>query len=280
MKYPIFFIVLIFNVCCGLQAQSIESLISSGKIIANFTALGGHSEDCIQLSAQNTTSDTLQVWIEAGRRLQAADSTDQDILLVKDIHLKLLPKSKLISKLYGFCCQVHDHSPKKGHLFGVGSLANKGLLRLSKFIASKKFDPSSIQSAIWAISDSLSVSGIGRGMNSENVELIRKVCEIRNIPMPWYETNYGKADSNNLAGKPISVNGAIYFNLHENTTVTVVVKDWNGILVQTLMEDVPKNPGRQALEVEVDVAQLKPGKYKIYVLSDGTNLLLSRDFTL
>jgi hypothetical protein len=170
--------------------------------------------------------------------------------------------------------------PRKAIYLELAALQTKGCFVCQSLLHLKNSIPGSIQSAIWAISDSLSVSGIGRGMNSENVELIRKVCEIRNIPMPWYETNYGKADSNNLAGKPISVTGAIYFNLHENTTVTVVVKDWNGILVQTLMEDVPKNPGRQALEVEVDVAQLKPGKYKIYVLSDGTNLLLSRDFTL
>lgn len=262
------------------NAQSIETLMQAGKVDAKFTSLGGHSGDCIELSMQNATNDTLQVLIEPGRRLQAADSTDQDILLVKEYRIRLLPKAKMLHKLYGFCCQLHDHSPSKGNAFSVGKMAQSGLLALSRFLASKKIDDNNMQQAIWAISDSISVSGIQRGGTAENAELLKLVCEIRNVPVPWFTTNYGSINGSNLLGTPEWVLGDLHYNLSENTTITVIVRDWNGIVVQTLAEDIPKNPGKQVYNAQINVVNLKPGKYTIYILSDGTNILFSRSFNL
>ena len=74
-----------------LKYTSIEGLFLKGKINVSVKSLGGYQEKCIQFELKNITLDTVYVHIEAGRRLVCKDSTMQDIFLVKENKIRLLP---------------------------------------------------------------------------------------------------------------------------------------------------------------------------------------------
>jgi hypothetical protein len=276
----IFYSILFFFAAGPLSAESIQKLIETGKVKALFRSSGGHQEYCIEMKVKNISDQALTVEIEPGRRLVADTVSDQDMLIVKDQTIALAAGQTFIAKLYAFCCQKKDRSPAKGHSFKVGTMASAALVKLAQFISKKNFSTSAVQNAIWVLSDKHNLSSVHEGDRQENAELRALTAELAGIKMPWYYISYKDVPGMVFSDKASTLSGKIDYTLTSATSVTVIVKNTNGMIIRTLLENKAQNPGRQIVPLSFPVSGLSKGKYQILVLDDDINLIHSREFEL
>ncbi|MBS3915049.1 MAG: hypothetical protein KG003_11150 [Bacteroidetes bacterium] len=255
--------------------NSIETLIQSGKLKVNLTSLGGHRGDCVEAEIENLTADSLEVTFEAGRRLVAGDSSEQDIFLVKENSVKLAPKENRKRALFGFCCQSHDHSPKKGGKFSIGFLAPIAWLKLATIINKGDYDESAVQQAVWAISNNHPTASIPVGIRHENYPLIATVAGIKGEPIPWYFIQYAHDPDQLFSNVPVQLKGQIKYEVTSYGVVTISVTNENAKSMQTIEEIMPKMVGKRVYRVNLNVYKWPHGKYTV-TIQDHTSAVLAR----
>lgn len=262
-------------------AESIQKLIQTGKVKALFRSVGGHQENCIEMKLKNMTTGPVVIDVEPGRRLEAAtDSADQDLLVVKNQTIRLAAGETFMGKVFAFCCQKKDRSPTKGHAFRVGAMASAALVKLAQFISNNNFSSDAVQNSIWVLSDKHNLSSVHEGNQQENAELRQFTAELAGIKMPWYYISYKTVPGMVFSDKASTLSGKIDYTLTAGTSVTIIVKNNNGMIIRTLLENKAQHPGKQVVPVTFPVSGLSKGKYQILVLDDNTNIIHSREFEL
>jgi hypothetical protein len=259
---------------------SVEKLISNNSISAEIIGLGGYQENCISFDLRNTTSDTLHVWIEPGRRLISDDSTLQDILLVKESKIELLPNERKNLHGYGFCCEASMHAPGPKSVFSIGTMAPTPWVKLADVINKNNFPPEAIQHAVWVFSNNHALSSVADD-NTPATDLLRRtIASIKGIEMPWYSIRYEKDTAMLFSGRPEKVYGTLEYYLKTNAIVTINVRNKNGTLVATLMKAMAHNPGKYLFDVDLPVKNWQKGSYEINIYEDYSNLNLKKKFEL
>ena len=279
MKIIVYLFLFLFS-AVPLAAESIQKLIETGKVKALFRSSGGHQEYCIEMKVKNNTGSALTIEVEPGRRLEADTVSDQDMLIVKDQTVTLAAGQTFVGKLYAFCCQKKDRSPTKGHSFKVGAMASAALVKLAQFISKNNFSSTAVQNSIWVLSDKHNLSSVHEGDRQENAELRALTAELAGIKMPWYYISYKDVPGMVFSDKASTLSGKIDYTLTASTSVTVIVKNTNGMIIRTLLENKAQHPGKQILPLSFPVSGLSKGKYQILVLDDNTNIIHSREFEL
>src|SRR5687768_12812461 len=89
----------------SVELLPLEKLLATGKITAEFTSKGGYQNACMQLIVKNTSADSVIGFVEPGRKLNSADDSQQDILVVKTATFKLRKNQTDTIDVIGFCCE-------------------------------------------------------------------------------------------------------------------------------------------------------------------------------
>lgn len=258
---------------------SIETLMKMKKLNVEIKGLGGYQKDCIQFDIENTSADTLFYKIEAGRRLLSVDSTIQDIFLVKQNNLFLMPFHKDVIKGYGFCCQSSNHAPYENAVFKIGKMAPSGWVKLAQAIDTSKFSPSSIQSAVWSLSNNHPVASI-TGEDKKAIKQLRKiVATAKRVAMPWYSITYEADTARLFSGKPEHIFGKIDYYLRANAIITITLK-YKNKLIKTLVKESPTGRGGYSYTADFDVRGWPLGEYEILIHEDYSKLNKKKTFVL
>ena len=263
-----------------LKYTSIEGLFLKGKINVSVKSLGGYQEKCIQFELKNITLDTVYVHIEAGRRLVCKDSTMQDIFLVKENKIRLLPLEAQQVEGYGFCCNATKHGPSKDVVFDLGYMAPAPWLKLANFINENNFSRDIIQPAVWAISDDRSVATIGNGLDDPSQQLRKMVSKIKGLECPWYTINYEKDEARFVTDVHEMVTARVPYNLSNHGIVSIVVKNSQGGIVKTVLSGQTLGPGAHEYFLDLDVRNWPKGEYMLYIYEDYSLLNSKRKFKL
>ncbi len=259
---------------------SIEKLLKNNSVRGEISGLGGYQEYCIEFDITNNTADTLPVLIEPGRRLVSDDSTQQDILLVKEIRTLLLPRETKKLKGYGFCCEASMRSPGSRSGYSVGYMAPKPWIQLAEVINKNNFPPQAIQYAVWVLSDNHDISSI-YGDNAESIDLLRRtVASIKGIELPWYSIAYEKDTAMLFSGRAERLWGTLEYHLKTNAIITINVRNKNGAIVAIIMKAMAHNPGPYLFDVDLQVKNWPKGDYEVSIYEDYSNLNLRKKFTL
>jgi hypothetical protein len=259
---------------------SIEKLIKNRSIAEQITGMGGYQENCISFDLKNTTSDTIHVWIEPGRRLISGDSTLQDIFLVKEIKTSIPPYESKKLPGYGFCCEATMHAPPAKSVFSIGTLAPAPWVKLAEVINQNNFPPDAIQNAVWVFSNNHPVSSVADN-NTPAIDLLRRtVASLKGIELPWYSISFEKDTSTLFSGRAEKLWGSFEYSMKTNAIVTIKVRNQNGMLMATLMKAMAHNPGKYLFDVDLPVKNWKKGDYEINIYEDYSNLNLTKKFTL
>lgn len=283
------FIIAIFVILCSMYTInsskkikyiSIEEMIKTNKISAKIFSLGGHQENCIEFNVQNLTPDTLFFHLEPGRKLMSEDTTMQDIFVVRRNEIALNPNSKINFLAYGFCCESGNHSPQKDAKFNIGKMATESWIKLANFINENNFPADAIQSAVWVMSNNHEISSI----HNEDLEKIKPltkfVSELKGIETPWYSVTYKKDSALLFSNIPEKVYVKFEYYLNKSSLVTINVRNSAGVIIYTLLENVPKHPGKYNFEIKLNVEYWKKGEYQIFVYEDNSKVNLRKTFRI
>lgn len=266
-----------------LRAQdrfvSVEELAAKHHITTKFKGKGGYSGPCVTLTIENTTADTAFVWIEPGRRLDNPDSGAQDILIVKEQKIKLLPHQTQTADVFGFCCQAGNRGPAAGTEFGIGQMAGGNLQWIATFLNAHPFDVTTIQQTVWVFSDSHSAASIVSNKDPKIQSLRKAVAERLNIVIPWYDIHYKKEANQLFSGKYIRLTGDVSFRSNTNGFILVNVRKDNGLLMTTVANDMGVYGHSYSYPVDISIENWATGKYYVNVYLDG-NLRQRQEFVL
>ena len=265
-------VVFLISLCLFFSTKSYakKDTVSVGKSFLNklikltIKGKGGYQEECISMQLKNVATDSLVVFIEAGRRLDSKDSTMQDILVVKDQYVSLAAQQEKTIKVYGFCCQAHNASPLANSTFLVGDIADKALSDLARYINTSKLTAGSIQQAVWVVSDNNELSSVIDD-NTEEVKKLRNfLATLKNIETPWYNTYYKKEPQSLFSGKPTKITGEFDYYIQNDLTLVIVnIRDEAGTIVKSFLVGKAVGRGKYKYKLDWDVSKMPKGKYTL-----------------
>ncbi len=259
---------------------SIETLIKNHSVSAKIIGLGGHSEECTEFQIQSLKKDTLYILIEPGRRLVSDDSTFQDILIIKKYEITLPPLASIILNGYGFCCQSSNSSPKKNALFKIGFMAPKTWVELAEYVNENNFPSSAIQNAVWVMSNNHPISSV----HHENPEIVlplkQKLAKLKKEELPWYSLTFVSDTSRLFTGEAEELFGKITYRVKNQSIISINIRNSEGKVVSTLVENVARGPGEYFVNIKIPVKNWTKGKYSVYIIEDYSNINTKKDFNL
>jgi hypothetical protein len=259
---------------------SVDTLLKEHKISFDIKGKGGYQENCIQFDIKNLTKDTIYLLIEQGRRFVSNDSSLQDILLVKKQELSLPPQGKSVRPGYGFCCEATMKAPFQNAVFNTGFIAPKEWIKVLDLINTYDFEKDAIQSAIWVLSNDHPLSSVISN-NPENQQRLRNIlAKVKGIEVPWYSVSYRQDTARVFTDQHVKVWGNVDYQVKHNATISVNVRSLDGMVMKTLVEEMPVNPGYYTYKMDLPVFDWPKGEYEIGIFEDGANLLVKKQFKL
>lgn len=257
-----------------------DSLLKKGQLKCSIISLGKFSDNAAAFTFTNLTDQTLDFYIEPGRRCVSDDSTAQDILIVKRKNISLPPFEKVTVNAYGYCCESTMHAPQKGSAYAITYMESQQFIRLAEVISDNTFPTSAEQHAVWVISNGHSIASV-TDEDPAKVQLLREtLAKIKNIELPWYHIAYEKDSVLVFSGRHTKISGQFEYYVKNNAVINITVKNKNGTTIRKLTPDSPHNPGNFTYYLDLDVKGWPKGDYRICVLEDHSTLNLEKAFSL
>lgn len=252
---------------------SVQKAFESHLIKVDIQGKGGYQGSCISMSLTSEHNEPMVIYVEAGRRLDSKDSTQQDILVVQDLFVSLPAKQKKKVDVTGYCCQAHNHAPAEKSVFFVGQLADKNLYDLGRYLnTARKLNPGSIQNAIWSISDNNELSSVTDDGSEEVGKLRRFLAKLKNIEMPWYNIFYKKKKGVLFSGEPEKVTGSLSYYINDYSQVIVNIRDIKGSIVKNFPVGNQVERGNHIFYLDWNVGSMPKGMYVLFLYENGRKL--------
>lgn len=269
-------LVLLFAIASTLFAKkdtvSVERAFNVNLIKLEIKGKGGYQGNCIAMQMNSLLNDSLIIFVEAGRRLDSKDSSQQDILVVRDMFVTLPPNQKKLVDVTGFCCQAHNGAPGVNSVFLVGLLAEKNLLSLGRYLNTAKLSDNSIQNAVWCISDNNELSSVTEDGTEESSKLRKFLAKLKGIEVPWYNIFYKKNKNMLFSFIPEKVTGTIDYYITDFSEVLVNIRDIQGTVVKSFQVGSDVERGNHTFNLDWDASGVPKGKYTLFVYENGRKL--------
>jgi hypothetical protein len=123
--------------------------------------ISAHYGECMDIRIKNMSDSIINVALKCGTILLSRDSSSQNMVVTKTLFYRLLPKQKIIDRVYAMCGQLHKNSPDIFIRYDVGGWAEEPLLRLAKVIEQTDNQNKAGQYAMWAVTDGATKDDLG-----------------------------------------------------------------------------------------------------------------------
>ncbi len=271
MKLTIIATLLLFLFCIPSNSQirlKLSDAVAKGFIKLKITGNDGHTGKCATVQTENTTTETLDVDIDCGQKIQCSDSSAQNLVITQSEHVRLTPKRIVRTAVFAMCINAGKASPGRVP-FRLGQMAQGALLRLTQFIEKKKYQNGHAQSAIWTITDNHDIASIG-GDRDENYEMTNELRGF--VAKEKHITNYPKAKPAVRVEK--TTEGTFDLIIQNSAMVDVVLLDENNRIVKQYVHST-KEAGILRINYSVKNTDFKTGTY--YVVAKVGNKEVKRE---
>jgi hypothetical protein len=224
----------------------------------------------MQMTVSNLSNQPVQLDLDPGYMLEAAEPGYQAMLLTQSVDLKLKPKERQRNYIYAMCTQLSKSGPNSSLHYHVAEKAKPSLLRMALFIASKKYLVHAAQEAVWSISDNLPIPSIDDKDPHITDELQKQVADIKHVNLDEVRKEYKKNKGAALA----EFNGSktdrnIPFDVKDTSVVAVAYYDLNGTPIKTIMKPTMLMQGKHSIRYEPYPVALAGQKYSVKMIKDG-----------
>lgn len=258
----------------------LQQLLDSNIVTGFAKALGGHQGKSARIFLTNMSNRKLTIVVENGRRLLCSDTTMQNLLVVKDREMVLEPYEADSADVEAFCCNASRSSPVVNTVFQLNKRDRKNWLPLTELFNRKNFPGTTIQNAVWALSDNRPLSSVFAANEADNQLLRQTVAAIKNEPIPWYYVEYLPGETELISDRPNLLWGEFGYSVNGNSMVSIVVKNELNEVVKIMRNGQPNSSGEHIYSLNLDVVGWKKGKYKVQVIADYSNVVASLPFEL
>lgn len=255
--------------------MNLQEAIDKKMVKTTVVSLGQYQGYCIKMSLSNLTKDSLIILVEAGRRLNSIDDKNQDILVVRELLVKLKRLEKSSFDLYGYCCQASNHCPQKEAKYDVNVMADTNLVKVARYLNVCNLESNAEQEAVWAVSDNRSSATIGSGNDTLLMPLRQMIADVKGEVLPWYTLvmqNYLYSNGI-IASTPKQLKGKVTYSLENDEYVTLSVCDEKGNSVGIFLCQWLKACSNQAYFLDLPINRLEKGKYVVKLASKDKQLV-------
>jgi hypothetical protein len=156
-------------------------------IIEGNSLLGSAYGEVVEISIQNETAETIETVLEKGTILESENPDTQDLVVSKDLPLRVGPHEFLDPPVSVFCIEINKNAPSILDFYKKPTRKATGdLLKLVNYIDNMQLHENrAAQIAVWSISDELTKNktlGFGYG-SIEDADLAQRIlndCNIQN----------------------------------------------------------------------------------------------------
>jgi hypothetical protein len=251
-------------------AISIEDAAKRGLIKLIIKGKGGYTGKVIEFKIKNNTPNNLNLKLEAGRRLDSKDNTQQDILVTQAQEFYVYGNQQKNMSVNGMCCQASNACPKTNSDYLVGKMADSNLVKLASFIDKNKYyENYTAQQAVWCISDNKSIASIYGGEKDIVMGLRKYVSEITGKPIPSYNITYRQEHDSLAIGRPLKIEGIFDYTLQTTGHVTLAIFNSEGEIVQYICKELAHDKGEHKIYYTFKTKDLPEGTYYAKLTNEG-----------
>ncbi len=159
----LFFTLLLCNIVAVIVHASPINLLeakNTKKVSIKAIGNGGYIGECISLTVKNITQIKQDIEVSPGIIFTCQDSSSQNLMVVEQYSLALMPGATRTLNIQTMCIQARNHSPSSGVLFAMNKEATGHLSALAELIATRNYQNSTAQSAVWALTDGNEINEI------------------------------------------------------------------------------------------------------------------------
>jgi hypothetical protein len=222
---------------------------------------GGYKEGSIKAIIKNK-GKSQRVLIPMGTRFTSVVGEEQDLLVPEDLFVDVPQNSEKEIILDAYCMQRNNLSPDAGQVFGFKQEKNKNLIKVLQFMNDKNYTSSTIQDAIWSISDNLGVAGISMEDPKEK-ELREFLCEVKGIENVWYnlDRNYTETPERQIIPETKKVSGNIAYEVTQKGNIVLQVTEEDGTVIRELSGMPVNHTGSYNFNFSMEVQGWERGLY-------------------
>lgn len=264
------------------QVETIElsDAIKRKIIEASFVSNGSYSGNSLLCKAKNLQAKAYKIRITEGTYFQAPTDTEQNLLIPQSDYFLLQANQAKSVTLNGFCTNASKHAPKEGGVFKLASYtANASMPKLVTFLKGKKYDNSTLQDAIWAVSDKHQVSNVVGEDKTSISELRKFLFTLTGQKETWYESPQIRTiePDRTINHETARISGDLTYKTTKGAKLyTEVVSPEGEVKIKTDTRTMT-NSGDLTYNFKVEVKGWKKGKYVIRVM-ENEKLIKSFDF--
>lgn len=256
----------LFSPAFAGKTLDLTEALSAGYVTLRAEGTGGHTENSLSLKIENLHRKNWTLRIPAGFRFISQDSSEQDLLVVRDRTVELEKGKGRTVRLYAFCMQARHVSPRPGSAFLAASLVSGSLLELARHLDAHRYEDGEVQDAIWAVTDAHPLTHIG------DPDLVLFVSQLLGKPLPGYTIDHhGQARPGEIAYRPepAVVRGVFTYETDRDRPATFGLYDAQGERLLTGFEDQPQRAGRHKFTFRFEIRQIPAGTYYVRMVSQG-----------
>ena len=261
-----------------LQAKrnrvTLESALKKNLVKTCLQSKGGHSGFCVNMNIKNTSPDSLEVLIEAGRKLNSIDPTEQDLLVVKEERVALNRGEDKTVTLKSYCCQMSNHSPKPGSSYDLRAVWDTNLVKVARYLNNSNYNSSEEQEAVWAISEGRSAASVTGKDDSTTLQLRRFIASVKGEVLPWYtvSSHTRVQKSGEIVSRAIVLRGLLTCTASVQQYAYMQLLDEDGKIVAQVTGNW-YYPGQNEQFVDLPLNGLVHGNYRLQIVSDKEVIL-------
>lgn len=262
---------------------TLDEAIAQGKVQASMPPFGetGYTLG-LRVNIKNISGKNLKLIMPKGTIFIPDDGGAQTLTTNSDevFALNAGQEKQIVRK--GFCTELHDHGSKAESTFQLGVTKNEKLRNILGFMDSLKItDNSTVQHAIWSVTDNNPIGYIGLDDTLKERLLRERLCAITGQPMPWYETEAEIEQTPELEFVILSktVEGELSFYSKDAVNMQGFVKDSTGAIVWTNPNKIIGPHGNVTFWYKLTVEGWDPGKYNVVYVDRGKEII-NQEFEL
>ena len=255
-------------------------LLEQGRIELSPRGLGGHSGECLQVGVKNRTATSIRTSIPAGWVFVSQEEGVQDLIVVREEAIALVPNGRTTVTCRAFCCEASHSGPGADELYRKGHPAEEKLATLARFVDSLGYDDAIVQSAIWVLTDEHDIASLGALDNTADDTLRNRLSALSGQAAPRYTVRYAADERMACSGRPESISRVVSVVRSVPDRLTIVVRSDAGRLIQVIQDRQPMEAGHTQVPVELNVLDWPKGRYAIHAWTEGANDVQRLPFTL
>lgn len=277
MKANLFFLFAALCSCLNTMSAKMDTVtlgnaFAAKRIKLEIKGVGGYQGRCIKMKIENTQPVKMIIIVEAGRRLDSKDSTEQDILIIKDTMVILSAHQEKTFNATGYCCQAHNRAPKPKSSFTIGNLATGPLYNLARYMNDTPLPSQVIQNAIWVISDNINPAIIKDDGSSAMQGLRKFISFEKKVKFTWYNISYKNVGDKVFSGIPDKITGIIDYHISAYSQVCLVIKGQSGNIVERFDLGKAIGSGDYACNLNWNIYKLPNQRYTLIIYQNDEEI--------